>query len=255
MIVWQGQRPGEIPGPPRIPEELRSLSPPPDDMMDPRHGRYSNHMSDPNFDYNKKRRHSPTNDYHYEPPPPHASGSRPYPASQVAFSPTYPPNASPYSHPPPFGPNSYHPAVALTSAPPPSKKIRGYEPESLRTTEALAPLGHESPKQTLPPTTASLADFRARQRDPLQMSPEPEDEPEVVYKKIIKRVDWQIQKDSGWPEWFKHRGQPQSVPVVLVLYRFAQHLFDLYEGKRVSFTSPTVDHTITRVCVARIFAH
>ncbi|KAF9024856.1 hypothetical protein BDZ89DRAFT_1068792 [Hymenopellis radicata] len=234
VVVEVGQRPGEIPGPPRIPEELRSFSPPPDDMMDPRHGRYSNHMSDPNLDYNKKRRHSPTGDYHYEPPPPHASGSRPYPASQVAFSPTYPPNASPY-----------HPAVALTSPPPPPKKIRGYEPEPLRTTEPPTSPGHELPKQTLP-IIGPLADFRARQRDPLQMSPEPEDEPEVVYKKIIKRVDRLIQKEIGWPEWFKHRGQPQCVPVVLVLYRFAQYLFDLYEGKRVPFTSPTVDHTITR---------
>ncbi|KAK0212774.1 hypothetical protein DFS33DRAFT_1284469 [Desarmillaria ectypa] len=214
-------------------------------------------------EYSKKRRHSPAGDYdcdyrHSQPPPPSPSHRPTYPPSPPSPISSYPPTSthstssyppprpispgqrtshppapSPYGpnsyhpsfgHPPPFGPNSYHPSVG--SVPP--KKMKSY-----MTTQK-------------DPMFATPTDKYGCEWD--YESPDSDDEAVDVFDKICKRVDPLLQNDKDWKTMFQWRSLPQTIATVLNQYRFAQRLFDSYEGKRVPFKNTKHQYKIERVC-------
>ncbi|KAK0461197.1 uncharacterized protein EV420DRAFT_1530856 [Desarmillaria tabescens] len=231
-------------------------------------------------EYSKKRRHSPVGDYDYDyrhsqppppsmspphrssyPPPPSPSHRSSYPPSPPSPRSSYPPMSphsvssyppprpispgpraprppapSPYGpnsyhpsfgHPPPFGPNSYHPSVG--SVPP--KKMKSYA-----TTQK-------------DPMFVTPSDKYGREWD--YESPDSDDEAVDVFDKICKRVDPLLQLDRDWKAMFQWRSLPQTVTTVLNQYRFAQRLFDRYEGERVPFKNQKHQYKIERKHIIR----
>jgi hypothetical protein len=77
-------------------------------------------------------------------------------------------------------------------------------------------------------------------------SPDPYDDPVRLNKLIEERVDYLIQNTGEWGNFFKAKGKPQSIPVVLEQYHYVKSLFDKYVGTPVPFKS-TKRHLITKV--------
>ncbi|KAK0485866.1 hypothetical protein IW261DRAFT_1328932, partial [Armillaria novae-zelandiae] len=164
---------------------------------------------------------SPRSTSSYPPPrpiSPHQRASRP-PAPSGYGPNSYHPS---FGQPPPFGPNSYHPSVGNL----PPKKTKS------------------TPTTQKDPMFAPPVDKFGREWD--YDSPDSDDEAADVFDKICKRVDPLLQDDKEWTEMFKWRSLPQTVVHVLQQYRFAQRLFDRYEGKLVPFKSPQHQYKIER---------
>lgn len=209
----------------------------------------NNMVVDPSLEYPnaKKRAHSPESMYldpHPSQMPRYGSAPNSYhhPHHLEPQSPSLPPTPSSSSRAqprPPYGPNSYHPVVQSPS----SKRMRsGYLPDLK---DPPPP-----PQAPLPPMTGPPPGWRVRTVDPRQRSPQPDDDDEEIFIKTSKRVDLLLQKELDWRSWFLNRGKPQSVPTVLILYRFLQRLFDKHEGKKVPFKTESLNIKIERVCRA-----